>query len=83
VFLRATGYDAEDGPLGPGAYTWRSDRDGALGSGDEIVVDALSQGWHSITLTARDSDGRSAEQSVRLWVGSRLYLPVVVKRRMG
>jgi hypothetical protein len=80
VFLRATGYDAEDGPLGDEAYAWASNRDGALGSGEEAVAEGLSAGMHTITLSATDSDGHVAEQSIRLWVGSRVYLPVILRQ---
>jgi len=79
VFLRATGYDAEDGPLGDEAYAWTSDRDGDLGTGEEAVAEGLSTGMHTITLSATDSDGHVAVQSVRLWVGSRMYLPVILR----
>jgi hypothetical protein len=79
VFLRATGYDAEDGPLGDEAFAWSSDRDGSLGSGEETVVDGLSTGLHTITLSATDSDGHVTEESVSLWVGSRVHMPVITK----
>jgi len=79
VFLRATGYDAEDGPLSDEAYGWSSDRDGPLGVGEDVVVDDLSEGWHRISLFATDSDGHVAEDAIRVLVGSRLWLPMCLK----
>ena len=42
--------------------------DGVLGSGDLIMVDALSAGTHDLTLTGRDADGNTATYSVQLTV---------------
>jgi len=79
VFLRATGFDAEDGPLSDEAYGWSSDRDGPLGVGEDVVADGLSEGWHRITLLATDSDGHVAEDGIRVLVGSRVWLPMCLK----
>jgi hypothetical protein len=79
TFLRATGYDAEDGPLGEGDYAWNSDVDGYLGKGDELVVAGLGQGWHTITMTSTDSDGHAASDSIRVLVGHALRLPLVLR----
>jgi hypothetical protein len=38
---------------------------------------------HTITLSATDSDGHVVEQKVRLWVGSQVYLPVILRQRHG
>jgi hypothetical protein len=79
VLLRATGYDAEDGPLPQGAYAWTSDVDGVLGTGEELVAVALSQGWHTIALVATDSDGHASTDSIRVLVGHALRLPLVLR----
>jgi len=50
----ASAYDAEDGPL---PVYWMSDRDGAIGNGDMVSLDALSPGPHRIVARATDSDG--------------------------
>jgi hypothetical protein len=77
--LQAGGYDNEDGPLGDEAFTWSSDRDGALGSGEELIADGLSRGHHTLTLRAADRDGHFSEQTVSVWVGTRVYLPLTVR----
>lgn len=79
VFFTAVGYDAEDGPLGDEAYTWTSNRDGNLGTGEEILVESLSPGWHEIIVTATDSDINSTSDSIQVYVGYRIYLPLVVR----
>ena len=79
VFFTATGYDAEDGPLSDEAYVWSSDVDGDLGTGEEIVVTELSPGWHQITVTVTDSDSNVASDTIQVYVGQRVYLPVVLK----
>ena len=56
IRLEATGSDLEDGSLGDAAFSWSSDRDGALGTG-QVLETNLSIGTHTITLIARDSSG--------------------------
>lgn len=58
IVLRGTAGDMEDGLLAPGALSWSSDRDGPLGTGRRLGVDALSPGVHEITLQAQDADGQ-------------------------
>ena len=62
------------------AYAWVSNRDGDLGSDEKTVVESLFRGLHTIALSATDSDRCVAVQSVRLWVGSRVYLPVILRQ---
>jgi hypothetical protein len=54
--LEGVATDLEDGILGEESLIWESDIDGQLGTGTEIEV-LLSEGTHTITLTATDSDG--------------------------
>jgi hypothetical protein len=68
IILWAMGTDPEDGPLGDGAFTWSSDRDGALGSGSLLVNQNLSVGKHILTLTGKDSDGNSASETVSIGI---------------
>ncbi|MBC7260736.1 MAG: hypothetical protein H5T63_01870 [Chloroflexi bacterium] len=58
---------------------WHSDRDGLLGSTDEIIVQMLSPGWHKITLSATDSDGMVGSAQVTVFIGHQLHLPVIWK----
>jgi hypothetical protein len=57
--------------------------DAARGTGEEAVAEGLSAGMHTITLSATDSDGHVVEQKVRLWVGSQVYLAVILRQRHG
>jgi hypothetical protein len=68
--------DREDGTLTGNSLVWESDRDGALGTGDKVLV-TLSPGWHTIYLTATDIPGNPATASVVVFVGYNLYLPQV------
>ncbi len=79
VVLQGQGLDKEDGELPAERLIWSSDRDGRLGSGRELAPQGLSDGWHTITLTVTDSDGRRSSASVRLYVGTlyESYLPWV------
>jgi len=79
VLLKGYAYDLEDGMLSDGSMEWTSDRDGWLGEGDELMVGSLSPGWHTITLTAADSDEQIGSASVNIFVGHRIYLPVILK----
>jgi hypothetical protein len=60
VTLRATAYDAEDGVMAGEAFTWRSDRDGLLGTGNELEITTLTKGTHQIELTVTDSVGSAS-----------------------
>ena len=59
IFLDATANDLKDGTLNGTNVQWYSDRDGAVGSGAIVNFDAqtLSEGRHTITVTAFDSEG--------------------------
>ncbi len=60
ILLEGTGYDAEDGMLSD--LTWYSDRDGLLGTGPNLLLNAddLAEGTHLIRLEAKDSSGQSS-----------------------
>ncbi len=80
VEFRGMTTDLEDGPLSGSQLAWTSDRDGALGTGEFFALDTLSFGQHHITLTATDSDGQSGSQTVTIFIGNRVYLPLVLKQ---
>ncbi len=79
LLLWADVYDLEDGSLDDTALTWTSDRNGPLGMGHERIVSGLDMGWHTITLTARDSYGHVSTASVRIHVGWATHLPLIVR----
>jgi hypothetical protein len=68
LLLQAQATDLEDGPLQGNAINWTSDRDGALGTGEWLVVETLSVGEHVISARATDSDETSTEVQVRVVV---------------
>lgn len=59
LFLDASAYDMQDGVLSGTNVQWHSDRDGALGTGSALTFASrmLSEGPHTITVTAIDSAG--------------------------
>jgi uncharacterized repeat protein (TIGR01451 family) len=79
--LRASAMDVEDGPLTGAQLMWTSDRDGLLGTGEELQLAALSVGRHLITFTATDSDGNAVSTTleVNVMIIHRAYLPFVAK----
>jgi hypothetical protein len=79
--LAGDAYDPEDGDLDGLALIWESDRDGQLGNGGLLTLAAqyLTPGLHRVALKATDSDGMVGTASVNVFVGQRLYLPLVVK----
>ena len=79
VFFWGEAYDLEDGTLEDVALSWSSDIDGFLGTGSQLLVNSLTPGAHSITLTATDSDGQMGTDSVGLFVGHKIYLPLILK----
>lgn len=68
VTFQAQANDPEDGALTGDDVAWESDVDGALGTGTSLTVNDLSPGEHTITVTATDSDGATAEASIGIIV---------------
>lgn len=58
--------DVEDGTLSGSSLVWSSDLDGQIGTGTSFSRDDLSEGTHTISLTATDSDGHSDAVSVSI-----------------
>ena len=60
ILLEGAGYDLEDGEVND--LNWYSDRDGFLGSGPSLLLNAdeLAEGTHIIYLEAIDSNGQSS-----------------------
>jgi len=80
LWLQGYAYDLEDGTLLDTALRWSSSRDGNLGTGSQVLV-SLSPGEHVITLTATDSDGNVTTATVQVYVGHKIYLPLVLRNR--
>lgn len=79
VVLQGSAVDLEDGRLADEALQWTSDRQGNLGTGPSIPLTALEPGQHTITLHTQDSDGATATDSISLFIGHELYLPIVTR----
>jgi fibronectin type 3 domain-containing protein len=61
--------DPEDGSL-TSSITWRSNRDGAIGTGGIVTTTTLAVGTHTITAAVTDSGGLGASASISLTVKS-------------
>jgi len=68
IVFKGEGSDAEDGVLTGESLVWRSDRNGLLGYGPEITVNALDLGAHVITLEGIDSDGKTGSASISIQI---------------
>ncbi|OAI40640.1 hypothetical protein AYO38_05660 [bacterium SCGC AG-212-C10] len=68
VWLQSAAWDVDDGTLAGASVRWTSSIDGLLGSGDSLPVYALAVGTHKITMTATDSDGNVASDSVQVTI---------------
>jgi len=80
VILEGGGTDLEDGPLtNDTRFRWRSSIEGELGVGRRLFFDDLLPGWHTLTLEVADNDGYIGQNSVSIFIGNHLYLPVVFK----
>jgi len=68
VFFEAVAQDREDNQVSASNLQWVSSLDGSLGTGDvfNLGADELSEGKHSITVTATDSGGLSSSKSVKI-----------------
>ncbi len=69
VTLRATALDAEGGDLSS-QITWRSDRDGALGTGATLAVSTLSPGVHLLSARVTDAGGAVGQALLSLRIDS-------------
>ncbi len=70
IAFTGTGNDAEDGVLTGASLTWSSSIGGTFGTGTSVTTAGLALGTHTITLTARDSQGATATASITVFVTS-------------
>ncbi|MCO6450206.1 MAG: hypothetical protein J5I90_05400 [Caldilineales bacterium] len=75
VLMQGNAVDMEDGTLAESAMEWSSDVQGVLGTGASLPRNDLVPGWHTLTLTAEDSEGETAEATTHILIGYDLYLP--------
>jgi hypothetical protein len=68
ILFQGTATDHEDGALTGSYLTWSSNLDGTLGTGNNLSLDTLSSGTHTITLTATDFDGTSTSASITVTI---------------
>ena len=68
VTFTGSGTDPEDGTLTGGSLVWTSSINGQIGTGTTFSTSTLSVGTHTITLTAKDSQGASGFAAVTLIV---------------
>jgi len=81
IHLSGIAEDREDGTLDGAALTWTLDGGAAIGSGRQLTLFNPPGGWHTITLTARDSSGNATSTSTSVFVGYQTYLPLAVRSR--
>ena len=65
VTLTGTATDPEDGDLAAD-LTWRSNKNGVLGTGASITFSSLSKGKHTITASVTDSAGVAGSDKIKL-----------------
>lgn len=68
IVFEGSAEDPEDGALTGSSLTWESSTDGRVGEGESIATAALSPDVHTITLTATDSLGGTARDTVSVSV---------------
>jgi len=66
ITFSGEGLDVQDGTLLDGSLVWNSDIDGNIGSGQVFMTENLSEGFHLITLTATDSEGKTATDTISI-----------------
>ena len=79
IVFQGSATDMEDGTLPDAALVWSSDRQGVLGTGPSLPLNTLQPGLHVITLTATDSTGHASVLTTGVFIGTRTYLPVIMK----
>lgn len=68
VYLSGEVFDMQDETIPDARLTWSSNVSGNIGTGEEVSVDELPPGPHSITFSAVNSVGLSASASTDLFV---------------
>jgi uncharacterized repeat protein (TIGR01451 family) len=79
LLLQGVAWDESGSLLAGDALRWTDSISGTLGTGETLYVAGLAPGWHTLTLRGEDGNGRTAEAQVRIFIGSRIFLPVVLR----
>jgi hypothetical protein len=70
LILEGVATDIDDGPITlPSRFRWTSDKDGVLGTGQELYKRNLSRGVHLVTLEVQDGERKLGRTSIRVYVG--------------
>ena len=78
VPFQGAAIDQEDGILAGANLSWSSNKDGDFAIGTNPAVTTLSVGGHTVTLTASDSEGLSASESITIVIDALPPQPPVV-----
>lgn len=68
VTFQGSATDPEDGTLTGASLVWTSSIDGEIGTGTSFSISSLSEGVHTVTLTATDSEGATGTDERTLTV---------------
>ena len=81
AMFEGTAWDADQTEISDVAYSWWSDRQGLLGRGQRLILppNALDAGWHEIRLRVSDETQLVGQDSMRLYVGQRVHLPLAIR----
>jgi len=79
IYFEAFSYDNEDGRLSDGNFSWSSDIDGPLGTGEFMkIASDFTEGEHIITLTATDNGSLSYSTSVKVFISRLPNIPPLI-----
>ncbi len=79
VPLDGSATDPQDGTLGDARLRWSSDRDGTLGTGGHLLVDDLTPGQHTLTLTATNAHGQTSSATTAITIGPDVPKPTTLR----
>jgi hypothetical protein len=79
LVLQGTATDMEDGGLPDDVFHWSSDKQGSLGIGPSLGLNVLTPGLHLITLSVHDGQGHISTEKVSVFIGYRVYLPLILR----
>jgi len=69
LIMQGAGTDLLDGPITNGEqYSWSSNKDGALGNSNLLILSNLSAGEHTLSLSVQNSSGLVSTASVHVTV---------------